>query len=81
MTHDLRRYTDKRDTKDLIATHIYLLFGCSYSLWMATNVTSKLAFLPIMIKLSGVIFLAIGDSLVNTTPTESPLAAGRMYNV
>jgi len=62
----LKKYTDKRDTDNLIATHIYLLFGCSYSLWETKGFNNpknlRFLFLPLLMKLSGVFFLGLGDS-------------------
>ena len=61
----LKKYTDRRDSDKLIATHIYLLFGCAFSLWKTGDIKEEahnLPFLPHLMKLSGIIFLGLGDA-------------------
>jgi dolichol kinase len=61
----MKEYVDSRDQGKLILTHIYLLSGCAFPLWLFfphEDYTVR----EIVIWSSGIVSLGIGDTMVYT---------------
>ncbi len=65
----LKRFTDERDARPLILTHVYLLFGCAIPLWLVHYSNIRFRFPTsadfYMTTLCGVVLLGMGDTMAS----------------
>ncbi|KAJ5072158.1 dolichol kinase [Anaeramoeba ignava] len=61
----MQKFTDQRDSGDLILTHIYLVFGSSFSVWMVFFCQYNGLKSGFLVASSGIFLLGVGDSLAS----------------
>lgn len=63
-------FLDDRDMGHLVVTHLYLLLGCAFPLWLSCLVPAAQGGNPLL-PYVGVFVLGVGDSMVSHSVSQS----------